>query len=116
MAMPNMTEHEFNKHCAELDGLNYQMIGDQVMIMPANGVMRGFTKTVDYYNDLNLLMPLAWKYEISVYTYHNNWVSATPDFNWKDGDEFEVKHEAISQDPIAAIRECLMNIKEHRNG
>jgi hypothetical protein len=96
-----MNKQEFNEAMARLkypEALGY--LKDQ---KERDAWLKGHIAVNDYYNDLNLLMPLAWKHKITV--------EPDTDETWfadeiLDSDGICICHE----DPIQAIRDCLWSL------
>ena len=88
-----MNEQDFNILAARLD--DWKPVSDEPY--PFNEVPG------DYYNDLNLLMPLAWKRKLDIYfTSRDTWVCSS----------FYETFVTENKDPIKAIRQCLIQIGE----
>ena len=97
----------FNEHCARLDGYTYfeGVDGEQYMRHP--DMDRAFVGWIypNYYDDLNLLMPLAWELDI----YLGKSIYHRPELKYCAGREDLCPK--YSEDPIQAIREVLFEIK-----
>ena len=93
-----MEANDFNKAMAELDGLEHYIGNTCVMAVQEDETQH--TK-YDPYFDLNQLMPLAWKYGVSLLQAVSGNYSAFNDI------EYEIKSQA---DPIEAVRQCLIAI------
>ncbi len=84
-----MEQNEFNKLMAEMEKFFASM------------------PPCDYYKNLNILMPLAWKHEIELEKMTPETWCATK-YIW-DGQGFtHSMHQ--NKDPIEAIRQCLIEI------
>jgi len=101
-----MKAEEFNKLMAVL---KYpQAMGYLEDSKAREAWLKGHIAVNDYYNDLNLLMPLAWKYGIYVtemcgeFTGHYYPVNVKKRYTSKD------------KDPIQAIRDCLTAIAKDK--
>jgi len=81
---------EFNSRMAALD--NHESVNDWTMQWP------------DYYNDLNLLMPLVFKYKLNI---THRVLPKREDYSVSLSDQNE---ETFTGDPIQAIRDCLTAI------
>lgn len=82
-----MEEQEFNKLMAKLDGkIAVKDVMNHTYSTPCG-------ESVDYFNDLNLLMPLAWKHGAHITAQYT---------------ALEVNFNAY----IQAIRECLIKVAE----
>jgi hypothetical protein len=103
----NYTPQQFNEMAARADG--YTVFNDgSGRIYSDDGHWAHVD--LDYYNDLNQLMPLAWKNKVNVYMFASKWIAGTPDT------EIDIKaYESNNKDPIQAIRDCLWSIWQEGN-
>lgn len=90
-------EIEFNRRMSELDC--HPAVNDVTMPWP------------DYYNDLNQLMPLAWKYKLDVYL-EDTKDGTVPEW-WCSS--FYGSTKVRKMHPIQAIRDCLWTIWQEGN-
>lgn len=94
-----MKDNEINEKLARLDG--WEFIDNRGPYTPEHdGKHRR-----DYCNDLNLLMPLAWKYHIK---------TESTAFNEVDASYVSYcgKANGFGEDPKQAIIQCLLKIAE----
>jgi len=107
-----MNPIDFNRKMAELKG--FRPFGTHgIMCYDEN---EDVMPTPDYYNDLNLLMPLAWKFSVTSES------DPEDDPEWsayktKSRDSYGPYILGFSQnkDPKEAIRQCLIKIYEETN-
>ena len=99
-------EHEFNKLMAEFKGLNISTNGTHYH--PKGG---GMFPLPDYYNDLNLLMPLAWEHYIDLYfdSEENLWTAEN-----EQSPLTMVMFSKTDKNPIQAVRACLIAIAKEQ--
>lgn len=115
--MSEFTEQEFREAIARLDGWTETSRGywKSPTVMEDLETYQECTYHFlpDYHNDLNQLMPIAWKYGIEVIIYpdedadYRMWVAETIKASKND-------IEAINSDPVEAIRQCLWAIYQER--
>ena len=97
--MSEYTPEEFNEAMARLDGKCWNDYRDGMIV-------EFYPEPLpDYFNDLNLLMPLAWKHVVECISYHvtNEGIQSWLVRNYK-------LQNCINTDPIKAIRDCLWAI------
>lgn len=71
-----MNKQEYNRLAAEFLGLNFQELDRGILIMPCNGVLRGYSQIFNPYDDANdmlllereIKMNTAWYYLEKVWT------------------------------------------------
>jgi len=95
--MSDFSEIEFNRRMSELD--SHPAVNDQFMPWP------------DYYNDLNQLMPIAWKYNIQLLKSRDGFQGEVT--VCKGGGEKEI-HLTTVMEPVEAIRKCLWQIAQEQ--
>lgn len=102
----NYTVEEFNIAAAKLAGHRTEKREDGEYLIFFHGKSVGELLRVfgNYHDDLNLLLPLAWKYKIDV------------DYDPEDEDwsAFGLTVSASNKNPIQAIRECLLAIRKEK--
>jgi len=102
-----MKAEEFNKLMAELEGIDVSEC--KLIEGSLHHDTKHFYYVYNWYEDLNLLMPLAWKYGIYVtemcgeFTGHYYPVNVKKRYTSKD------------KDPIQAIRDCLTAIAKDKD-
>lgn len=103
---------DFNEKMARLDGWIISVQGRYCKIV--NGIETRYDVAPDYYNDLNLLIPLAFKHGIAIGPFLitkkgiEDWYADKIDI--QDGPM------ATNKDPVQAIRECLLEIYKEKYG
>lgn len=101
--MSEFTEQEFNLAMAELfcGDENYVEHYGEILLDPSGSLV--WDVVFNPYSDLNQLMPIAWKYYITV-VFHG-----TPDgCNWRAEDLNGIYRREAT--PVEAIRQCLWQI------
>ena len=96
------TESEFNKAMTEFEGRTVYENSNGYYYHKFDGGHAFHLPLLGYYNDLNQLMPLAWKNEVNVVLFADSWFAST-----NDTLDDEPNNQSINKDPIQAIRECL---------
>jgi len=94
-----MKAEEFNKLMAELAG--YKFLEPVTYV---KGEVYLHINDLNYYNDLNLLMPLVFKYKLNI---THRVLPKREDYSVSLSDQNE---ETFTGDPIQAIRDCLTAI------
>jgi len=105
------TEQEFNEAMAVLDGHRVEKREDGELLIFFQGKDVGELLHVfgDYYNDLNYLMPLVFKYDFQIYkSSANEWNSEI----WMNDDQDLIVWKNI--DPLKTIRDCLFELSQER--
>ena len=96
-----MSAKEFNLAMAELDKL---------MIYEHKGkiFMNDGISMDEYspYNNLNQLMPLAWKHNVDIRRLSSG--------EWLVYSCLDTSKDAVNKDPIESIRQCLIQIKDNK--
>lgn len=100
--MSELTPEIFNRKMAELEGLDIMFSGNEGVYLKELDD-ENTVQVLDYYNDLNLLMPLAWEHGIEVSEYGGG-------IDCKIWQAECVEADYVGKDQKAIIRLCLMEI------
>lgn len=115
------TEQEFNEAMARLDGwvVMYKCDPSRFLEIESKGgkVYYEWVGPPNYYNDLNYLMPLAWKFNIEVTRWEEDTGidNTVTEYGWCVED-FELHHvfTVSGNDPLPAIRDRLFELSQER--